>query len=123
MRGTPHVVAACALVLACACGTGDTRIDPGDLELRDLLGVAPETAGRWDADQRTSALRVFDEALADGASESIASELLGGDTIDARVGHSLAVLDGKRFADGEAALGLVHVTVTGAQLAGATRAA
>ena len=50
---------AVALVVLCACGTGDTKIDPGDLELRDLLGVAPEVAARWDADQRAAAKRVL----------------------------------------------------------------
>jgi len=122
MRGTTHVVAACALVLACACGTGDTRVDPGDLELRDLLGISPETAGRWDGDQRAAALRVFDEALADGR-ESINVELLADDTIDARVARSLGALDAKRFADGDAALGLVRVSLSGDKLAGATRPA
>ena len=54
-------------VLCCAslvaCGTGDNRVDPGDLELRDLLGIAPDVARTWSAPQRASARRVLDDEL------------------------------------------------------------
>lgn len=122
MRGKTHVVAACAVVLACACGTGDTRIDPGDLELRDLLGVAPETAARWDDEQRASARRVFEAAL-DESGEPIEVSLVGGDTPDEQIAHSLVSLDARRVADGDHALGFVRVQIDGARLAGTTRAA
>ncbi len=51
-------VAACAALIM-SCGTGDNRVDPGDLELRDLLGMAPDVAGHWDAAQRASARQVL----------------------------------------------------------------
>ena len=54
-------VLCCALLVA--CGTGDNRVDPGDLEPRDLLGIAPEVARSWDATQRASARRVLDDEL------------------------------------------------------------
>ena len=120
--GASHVVAACALVWACACGTADTRIDPGDLELRDLLGVSPETAGRWDVEQRESARRVLTDALADSG-EVIAIPMGNGDTLDEQVARSLAALDAQRFAAGDSALGFVRVTIHGAALAGATQGA
>jgi len=34
-------IVSCCIALA-ACGAGDTHLDPSDLELRDLLGLAPE---------------------------------------------------------------------------------
>lgn len=100
--GTTRQVVACAMVfIACACGTGDTKIDPGDLELRDLLGVSPEVAASWDSDQRASARRVLTEELeqADDADTLPAGELI----------RSLAALDARRSADGDNALGLVAI--------------
>jgi hypothetical protein len=54
--------ATCVLAIAAACGTGDPRVDPGALELRDLLGVSPATAREWDGEQRAGARSVLDEA-------------------------------------------------------------
>ncbi len=122
MRWTSHVVAACATLFVYACGTGDTRVDPGDLELRDLLGVAPETAARWSVDQRESARRVLLEAL-DDRSVDVHVELAAAPDIDEQVRRSLAQLDTERFAAGEAALGLVRAEVSSHELAGTTRTA
>lgn len=52
----------CCVVVASACA-GDNRIDPSELELRDVLGVAPETALAWDPGQRASARAVIDAAM------------------------------------------------------------
>ena len=112
--GTSRQVA--ALVVICACGTGDTRIDPGALELRDLLGIAPEVASSWDADQRAAARHVLvanldasaPYPLADDAARSPALSL------DARIARSLATLDTQRANTGDDALGLVRVELGGA---------
>src|SRR5438552_55289 len=67
MRGT-STWSRCVVVLAfvAACGAADNRVDPADLELRDLLGVAPEVAIGWDAAQRAAARRVLASGLAAG---------------------------------------------------------
>jgi hypothetical protein len=122
MRGRSFVVAACAVVFAGACGTGDTRIDPSDLELRDLLGVSPEAAGAWDLGQREAARRVLVEAL-DHGSEPVEADLVAASAVDDQVTRSLASLDGRRFAAGDGALGLVRMTIAGGELTGATREA
>jgi hypothetical protein len=122
MRGKSHVVAACALGLACACGTGDTRVDPGDLELRDLLGVSPAVAGGWDRPQRESARRVLFDALELGG-DAIRSEAVVADQTGDRIARSLATVDARRFADGAAALGFVRVVIDGSELTGAARPA
>ena len=56
----------CGLVFSTGtgCGTADNRVDPGDLELRDLLGISPETARQWGQEQREAARRVIDGSLA-----------------------------------------------------------
>ncbi|MFT3698712.1 MAG: hypothetical protein QM831_36535 [Kofleriaceae bacterium] len=53
------------LLILCVVGAcaGDGRLDPGDLELRDVLGVAPDTALTWDADQRAAARHVLDSGM------------------------------------------------------------
>lgn len=85
--------------MACgACGAGETRIDPGDLELTDLLGVSPEVAITWDADQRASARRVLSSALDDdsiaalGGATRPTAELVLANEWD---GHSWSVLPGR----------------------------
>ncbi|MBZ0234677.1 MAG: hypothetical protein K8M05_20260, partial [Deltaproteobacteria bacterium] len=66
MRGTWWRPAfALGLLAATACGAADNRVDPGDLALRDLLGVAPQLATTWDGDQRTAARHVLADALGD----------------------------------------------------------
>jgi hypothetical protein len=126
VRWKSNVVAACTALFVCACGTGNTKIDPGDLELRDLLGVAPEAAQAWDTPQREAARRVLVAALDDGiddAIEPLRTESVEAPTIDDRVTRSLATLDAHRFADGDDALGLVVVELAGGELGGTTRRA
>lgn len=122
MWGTSRRIAAFALVCASACGTGNTSVDPGDLELRDLLGIAPEVARTWDADQRASARAVLDDALgARGEPATLALAL--GTSLDERVTRTLATLDAHRLAAGDGALALVSVQLEGDQLVAVTRAA
>ncbi|HUS30846.1 MAG TPA: hypothetical protein VMZ53_20185, partial [Kofleriaceae bacterium] len=113
MRGTlRHVAAFAILWVASACGTGDTKVDPADLELRDLLGVAPEVATTWDAEQRSSARRVLVDALDD--QKGAPSETLDAYRSDDDLVRVLAIADAKRLDAGDDALGLVRIR--GAQL-------
>jgi len=50
------------VLIGCA---GDNRIDPSELELRDVLGMSPEIAMSWDAGQRASARHVLDAGMHD----------------------------------------------------------
>ena len=101
MLGTSHWLLLCVAV-ASACGTGETRVDPADLELRDLLGVAPEVAARWDAGQREAARHVLGDALhAQVAPQRLPDS--GG------LEERLADLDARRADAGDDALGLVVV--------------
>ena len=113
---------ASAMIVAAACGAGDNRVDPGDLELRDLLGVAPDVASSWDAEQRAAARRV----LATGFRAHAASARLAidpGATVDERVANTLAVLDRRRRSGGDGALGVVRVAVAATELTATARAA
>jgi hypothetical protein len=107
-----------AIVAAAAgCGAGDNRIDPGDLELRDLLGVTPEAAASWDVDQRAAARRVLesgldrsgDPALIPLASATAFTGAQGKHAIDERVTRSLLLHDSDRAGAGNGALGVVRI--------------
>src|SRR4051794_23581377 len=115
MVGTSLCRVVSIVIVLGACGTGDNRIDPGDLELRDLLGVAPEVANGWDVDQRSSARRVLVAGL-EARADPIHTSLETGATLDERVIRTLAVLDGKRFAEGTSALGVVRAGVSSNEL-------
>src|SRR6185312_4495815 len=99
-----------AVVLLCACGTGDNRLDPHDLGLRDLLGIAPEVATTWDADQRAAARDVL-AGRCDDSSPPTVIALADAATLDDRVARSLADHDAELDADGSDALALVHVAL------------
>jgi hypothetical protein len=101
MLGTSHWLLLCVAV-ASACGTGETRVDPADLEVRDLLGVAPEVAARWDASQREAARHVLGQAL---HAQVVPQRLPDVGGLEER----LADLDARRADAGEDALGLVVV--------------
>ncbi|MEO7735911.1 MAG: hypothetical protein ABIY55_33455 [Kofleriaceae bacterium] len=106
--------------MAIGCGAGETRIDPADLELRDLLGVAPEVAVRWDDAQRASARRVLAEGLrAPATRHTIAIE--AGETADDRLIRTLAALDAARATEGEGALGLVQLVIGARELTAIAR--
>src|SRR5580692_7773657 len=85
----------CCLVVSIvvpACGTGDNQIDPGALELRDLLGVAPETAATWSDSQRQSARDALAGALAEAGPPEQAA-FAPGASLDERLATTLAELD------------------------------
>jgi len=90
-------VLVCCILAACA---GDNRLDPSDLELRDVLGVSPETAMAWDAGQRAAARRVIDAALHDAPSQTALAS-------DRSVEKALAVADGDREKHHLPAMGVV----------------
>lgn len=114
MKGTSLVVAL-ATILGCACGAGDNRLDPSDLELRDLLGIAPKVAAGWDAEQRASARRVLATGLDEDAIPTRIA-LANGRDLDERVARSIAALDRERASDGDGALGIVRAAVGSDQL-------
>jgi hypothetical protein len=99
------------LALVAGCASADTRVDPGDLALRDLLGVAPATAAGWDGQQRAAARRVLEAGLAADEPLGIEVGLGAGLGLDERVARALAGLDAERDHDGEPALGVVQVAV------------
>lgn len=116
MRGTSWWIAmASAVALVGACGAGDTRVDPGDLELRDLLGLSPDVASAWNGDQRDAARRVLVDGFQEKATSSSVT-LAETPSLDDRVARGLAVVDAKRDADGASALGVVRIVLRSTQL-------
>jgi hypothetical protein len=91
-----------------SCGAGETRIDPADLELRDLLGLSPDVALEWTADQRAAARKVIATGF-DEEEPATQIALVDAPTADERTAATLAALDAKRDAAGAKALGLVTV--------------
>lgn len=99
------------------CGTADNRVDPGDLELRDLLGFSPRAASEWGAEQREAARRVIAGSLA--ASEE--AERFGASLVvapyrdeaarDVVVAQALARWDERLAREGVAAVPLLRVAV------------
>jgi hypothetical protein len=110
MKGTSSWWFIAFSVAVAGCGAGETKVDPGDLELRDLLGVAPEVAVTWDADQRAAARRVLVDGLRERA-EALPLVASDGAAIDDRVTRAIATLDAARAEDGDSALGVVRLTV------------
>ena len=110
MKGTSRRLLLGLVVAGVGCGTGDTRVDPADLELRDLLGLSPEVASHWDADARASARTLIAAGLHD-AGEPTQLDVAGGATLDIRIGQALAALDAKRVQGGGDALGMVRVAI------------
>ena len=100
-----RVLLFCVLV-ASACA-GDNRIDPGELELRDVLGIAPETAMAWDSDQRASARQVLDAAMHDAQPAPVHASL----GQDRSIANALAATDVGRAKQRLSALGVVELAV------------
>ncbi|HET7500172.1 MAG TPA: hypothetical protein VFK02_04190 [Kofleriaceae bacterium] len=123
MTWASRLMLAWCAVLVTACGAGDGRIDPGDLELRDVLGIAPEVAGAWDPDQRAAAREVIEAGLhASPAPPSRAA--LGEDpALDHRVARALASIDHDRARYHAGALGVVDLAVGAAGLVATPHAA
>jgi hypothetical protein len=109
MRSSCGVVCLAALA---ACSAGDNSVDPGDLELRDLLGISPETASAWDGAQRAAARRVLAGGLRDDGGPPV-RRAIGGSPgeLDARVAELLAGDDAARAAEGARPLGLVALAI------------
>lgn len=104
------------LLYAAGCGTADNRVDPGDLELRDLLGIAPQPASQWSAEQRAAARRVIGESLdhdveVQGASLALAP-FRDEAARDVVVAQALARWDDRLAREGVAAHALLRVAVT-----------
>lgn len=113
-RGLFFSPALAAMVVAAACGTADNRVDPGDLELRDLLGISPQPASQWDGGERLAARRVIAQRLDDELPERrVASEPLAPfrDDVarDAVVIAALARWDERAAAEGWPARVLLRV--------------
>src|SRR3954469_3814366 len=98
MKWTSLCTAMASTMFVMGCGAGETRIDPGDLELRDLLGVAPEVAIKWDPDQRAAARRVLVEGFHERAT-ALPLAPSDGTSIDDRVANAMAALDASRARD------------------------
>lgn len=98
-------VLVCCVLAGCA---GDNRLDPSALELRDILGIAPETALTWDAGQRAAARHVIDDALHAKPATIHAT--------GANLQTGLAVADADRDRNHLAALGVVQVALSPAAL-------
>ncbi|HEV7557273.1 MAG TPA: hypothetical protein VGO00_17520 [Kofleriaceae bacterium] len=109
------MVVSCCALLASACGAGDNQLDPSDLELRDLLGISPETASAWDSGQRASARHVIEASVREAGPPSQADLDLGAAS-DQRVANTLAAMDADRAHHQAGALGLVHVAIDGGAL-------
>ena len=99
------------VVVLAACTAGTNRIDPGDLELRDLLGISPEIASAWDDAQRAAARRVLEIGLGeiDAPSQRALTPEPGG--LDERVAEHLhkigsLAIDGWKRAAAQAGLTL-----------------
>ncbi len=123
-RPTSVVFAAVVSAWLAACGAADNRVDPGDLSLRDLLGVAPHVAVQWDDGQRAAARAVIGDAL-DGsaAAELRVRPLASGRNRTERIARTLAVSDGERAGAGAGPLPLVRVIVDANQVTAAAVAA
>lgn len=117
-------VLAIASTEVAGCSAGDGRIDPGDLELRDLLGISPEAAAGWDLVQRAAARRVLGAGLRDlDVSSRTLDAPAAAAGIDDQVARSLAAVDAMRISDGAGALGMVRVAISAHGLAVAARPA
>lgn len=124
--GTSRWIVSCVALLATACGAGDNQLDPGDLELRDLLGISPEVASAWTTGQRASARRVIDDGLRQPEAPPIRASPASIDQAeltDQRVSRALASVDADRAGHDAGALGLVHVAIGGRELLVTPRAA
>jgi len=123
MRGTSWwITVASAMALVGACGAGDIRVDPGDLELRDLLGLSPDVANEWDGEQRAAARLVLVGGFHENA-EPASVTLDAMPSLDDRVVRGLAVVDANRIADGASALGVVRIVLRATELSANPRPA
>ncbi|HEY0476645.1 MAG TPA: hypothetical protein VGD37_03925 [Kofleriaceae bacterium] len=111
MTQTSRLLMSCCALLVTACGAGDDRLDPGDLELRDLLGISPEVAGSWDPGQRVAARRVIEAGLHQIQAPPGHAALGKDPAFDRRVAQALAAVDVDRARHHAGALGVVDLAV------------
>lgn len=123
MTETSRLVSLCCALLVSACGAGDTRLDPGDLELRDVLGIAPEVAAAWDPDQRAAARGVIEAGLHQAPSAPGRAALGKDPALDRRIARALASVDVDRARHRAGALGVVDVAVGAAGVVATPHAA
>ncbi|MEP6859008.1 MAG: hypothetical protein ABJE66_00210 [Deltaproteobacteria bacterium] len=107
------------VLIGCA---GDNRIDPSELELRDVLGLAPEVAMSWDADQRASARHVLEAGMHDVRALPIEATLGREPTLDRSVVNALAIADEVRANHRLGALGVVELAIARDHLYATSRA-
>src|SRR3569623_485374 len=110
----------CCLIAACAA---DHRVDPIDLELRDVLGIAPDVALTWNADERAAARQVLEAGIHAVATRSTIDATVGrAPTHDRSLATALAAADAVRAQQREAPLGVVALAVGHDHLPAAARA-
>jgi len=100
-----RVLLSCVLV-ASACA-GDNRIDPSELELRDVLGMAPEIAMAWDPEQRASARQVIDAGMHEAHPTPVHAAL----GKDGSIANALASADAGRAKQRLSPMGVVELAV------------
>ncbi|HVV82257.1 MAG TPA: hypothetical protein VHE35_04230, partial [Kofleriaceae bacterium] len=77
MGHTSRVLAFLVGWVAVGCSAADDRVDPADLELRDLLGLSPSVANGWDEAQRAAAREVLADGLAQAPPADVGAAALG----------------------------------------------
>jgi hypothetical protein len=103
------------LLLVGACASAD-RLAPDELELRDLLGIAPEVAMAWEPDQRAGARHVLEAGMHDAAASVQAP-------FDHNIAATLAAIDAGRALHHEGALGVMHLDLAGGDMHATARSA
>jgi hypothetical protein len=104
-------VLVCCVVTAWTACAGDNRLDPSELELRDVLGMSPDMALAWDADQRAAARRVIDEGMHAAQTAPIRVPLAHEATADHSVVTTLATADNARAKEHQGAVGVVSLAI------------
>ncbi len=107
-------LAVTAMLLA-ACGAADHEIDPGDLELRDLLGIDPSVAAGWSPAERGRARRQIEGGLAASAGRSEVAIATGIEPSQAAIAGMTAA-DERRAERGQPVLSLAAAALTDGRL-------
>lgn len=96
---TRALCVALTLALGAGCTASERQLAPEDLDARDLLGLSPPLASRWDADARAAARGVLEDAWAEGAAlPAVARVLTSGGDRQAAAATALRDLDAERAA-------------------------
>jgi hypothetical protein len=108
----PCAAVAAVVAAIAGCDAADTTVDPGDLELRDLLGFDPRVAARWDGEKRAAPRAVLQRGLG-VADARVSRPLAPGVELDRRIAITVAAIDDDRAAAHDGALGLIRLDVVG----------